>query len=252
VPLPELDYIFCDQIVVPPNLASAYLPEPLYIGENYQANDSKREIGRVMMREEEGLPSDKFIFCCFSNHYKTTEVVFDAWMSILTRADNSILWLVGDNEWARHNMLERASRHGVDPSRIVFARRVGPEDYMSRLRLADLFLDTFPYNAGTVASDAIRMGLPLVTISGQAFASRMAGRLLTAVGGHKGITTSAEEYIDVAVSLATDKASYDTYKACFGSAKWAEGIGDVKRFASDLEHVLASLVAERHSKIAEG
>jgi predicted O-linked N-acetylglucosamine transferase (SPINDLY family) len=112
---------------------------------------------------------------------------------------------------------------------------------MARLRLADLFLDTFPYNAGTIASDAIRMGLPLVTLSGRGFASRMAGRLLTAVGARQGIATTLLEYIDIAVRLATDVRAFNTFKACFGLESWQREIGDVARFTAEYEATLTGL-----------
>jgi predicted O-linked N-acetylglucosamine transferase (SPINDLY family) len=241
VPLPELDYMFADNIVLPPNLASEYLPPPLCIADNYQANDTRRTIGQETTRAAAGLPDDKFVFCCFSNHYKMTYELFDAWMTILRRAKNSILWIVGDNEWARRNMLARAVERGIDPERIVFAPRVGPDEYMARLRLADLFLDTFPYNAGTIASDAIRMGLPLVTLIGRAFASRMAGRLLMAAGARQGVATTLLEYVDIAVRFATDSRAYTAFKACFGQENWQRDIGDMVRFTAEYEATLLGL-----------
>jgi predicted O-linked N-acetylglucosamine transferase (SPINDLY family) len=153
VPLPELDYMFCDRVVVPPDQASAYTPKPLYIAKNYQANDTKRTLAPATTRSTVGLPDNKFVFCCFSNHYKITEEMFTAWMEILRRCDNAIIWLVGSNQRANSNILERAAVLGVDPDCIVFAARVGPDEYMARFSLADVFLDTFPYNAGTIASD---------------------------------------------------------------------------------------------------
>lgn len=238
VPIPELDYLFCDDIVIPPEMAGAYQPAPLAIGENYQANDTRRGIGRTIQRSEAGLPDDRFVFCCFSNHYKTTEDVFAAWMAILRRVDRGVLWLVGDNEWARSNMTRFAAEHGIDPDRMIFAPRVGPDDYMARLRCADLFLDTFPYNAGTIASDAIRMGLPLVTIGGQSFASRMASRLLAALGAQRGICKDIDSYIDTAVDLATDSQRHAAYKALFGRETWERSLGDTKRFTQSLEATL--------------
>src|SRR5208282_787895 len=172
--------MLCDNVVVPPDLAFTYAPTPLYIAANYQTNGSKRGIGPATTRAGAGLPEDKFVFCCFSNHYKTTEEIFTARMEILRKSGNAMIWLVGDNEWARRNMLDRAARCGVDPARIVFAPRVGPDECMARLRLADVFLDTFPYDAGTTASDAIHMALPIVTMSGRSFASRIASSLLAA------------------------------------------------------------------------
>jgi predicted O-linked N-acetylglucosamine transferase (SPINDLY family) len=241
VPLPELDYMVCDRTVVPPHLAHAYRPTPLYIEGNYQANDGKRTIGPAMTRAAAGLPEDRFVFCCFSNHYKTTETVFAAWMEILRRSENAILWLVSDNEWARASMLRRAAEFGIDPGRIVFAPRVGPDEYMARLSLADIFLDTFPYNAGTIASDAIRMGLPLVTLCGQAFASRMATSLLTALGATSGIATSLQSYIDFAVSLAADKQAYADYKSIFNLNNWRRTIGNIESFTASYENALVSI-----------
>ena len=133
VPLPELDYMFCDDIVVPPALASAYHPTPLYIADNYQANDTRRAIGRATTRAAAGLPEDKFVFCCFSNHYKVTEAVFDAWLTILQRSPDAVLWLVGDNEWARGNMLARAARPASMPTGSCSPRASVPTKYMARL-----------------------------------------------------------------------------------------------------------------------
>ena len=166
VPLPELDYMFCDPVVVPPAIASEYRPTPLYVAEFYQANDNKRAKPVPRSRAELSLPEDRFVFCCFSNHYKITEEMFAAWIEILRRVDHSVLWLIADNIWSCSNLVEAARNAGIDPARIVFAPRTGPSEYLAYLAAADLFLDTYPYNAGTVASDAIRMHLPLVTLVG--------------------------------------------------------------------------------------
>jgi predicted O-linked N-acetylglucosamine transferase (SPINDLY family) len=241
VPLPELDYMLCDDVVVPVDLASAYEPQPLYIASNYQANDSKRVVGSDMEKRHFGLTNDKFIFCNFCPPHKITEAVFMAWMEILHRSPGSILWVLADNEWARSNMLNRALQSGIDAARIVFAPRVVPSLYMARLRLADVFLDTFPYNAGTIASDAIRMGLPLVTLSGRSFASRMAGSLLRATGAGHGITTSLPDYIKLAVLLATDKATLDAHKSLVGMTNWHRGIGDIAAFTTSYENSLIAV-----------
>ena len=241
VPLPELDYMFCDRIVVPPDVASAYQPTPLYIAGSYQANDSKRSIGPATTRAAASLPEDKFVFCCFSNHYKITHEIFVAWMEILRRSDNAIIWLIGDNEWARNNIIERASEHGIAPDRIVFAPRVGPDDYMARLSLANVFLDTFPYNAGTIASDAIRMGVPLVTLCGRAFASRMAASLLSAMGATSGIATNLRDYIEFAVSLSANRQIYDAYKSMFNLENWRHNIGNIEIFTASYEDLLISI-----------
>ena len=244
VPLPELDYLFCDSYVIPPTVASAYAPRPLAIADTYQANDRKRVIGAPVTRASAGLPEDRFVFCCFSNHYKITEPVFAAWLEMLRQVPGAVLWLVGDNQWACANLRAHATEAGIDADRLIFAGRVDPAQYMARLRLADLFLDTFSYNAGTIASDAIRMGLPLLTLSGEAFASRMAARLLSALGADQGITTDRAGYVATAVRLATDPAAYTTYKALFTEARWAASIGDIEVFTAQYEATLQRIHAD--------
>jgi predicted O-linked N-acetylglucosamine transferase (SPINDLY family) len=247
VPLPELDYLLCDDFVIPPEHKAAYHPAPLSIARTYQANDSKRKIGGPLTRQDVGLPDDKFVLCCFSNHYKVTETMFGAWMLILLKVDHAVLWLAADNPWSHANLRHAAARAGVAPERIVFAERTSPELYMSRLRLADLFLDTFPYNAGTIASDAIRMQLPLLTLCGRSFASRMAGSLLSLIGAKEGVTTNITEYIDTAVTLATDQQAYAAYKRHFVGDAWASTAGDIARFTAEFERSLEALVPVQSS-----
>jgi predicted O-linked N-acetylglucosamine transferase (SPINDLY family) len=247
VPLPELDFLLCDTFVIPPQEAAAYAPRPLPVAWTYQANDTRRAIGRPLSRCEVGLPEDRFVFTCFSRHYKITEEVFAGWMRILHRVDGAVLWLATDNRWSRANMLAAAVRDGIAPDRIIFAERTDPDLYMSLLRLGDLFLDTFPYNAGTVASDAIRMQQPLLTLCGRAFASRMAGSLLTVIGAQEGIATSLAAYVEKAVALAQDKQHYRRYKALFTENAWRDGIGDIARFTREFEDTVAHAVTSRQS-----
>jgi predicted O-linked N-acetylglucosamine transferase (SPINDLY family) len=244
VPLPELDYLLCDDVVIPPEYKSSYQPVPLAIGRNYQANDSKRTVGRETSRAEAGLPENRFVFCCFSRHYKITEEMFIAWTSILRQAESSVLWLAEDNAFSRSNLLAASRREGVSEERIFFCERADPDLYLSRLSLADLFLDTFPYNAGTVASDAIRMGLPLVTLCGRAFASRMAASLLHRMGAPRGITTSRAKYTEAAVRLANDPADYARYKALFTSLAWSRTIGDIASFTTDFEDTWSRVIGD--------
>jgi len=241
VPLPELDYLFCDDIVIPPELAHHYAPRPLAVAGIYQANDSKRARAPACRREDLGLPEGRFVFCCFSNHYKITETMFAAWLRILQQVENGILWLADDNPWSCANLRAAAETGGVDPARIIVMPRVSPADYLSRLAAADLFLDTFPYNAGTIASDAIRVQVPLVTLMGQSFVSRMAGRLLTAIGATEGIATSLDDYVTTAVALARDPKRYASYKACFTDAAWDRTIGNITQFTAEFEESLGRI-----------
>jgi predicted O-linked N-acetylglucosamine transferase (SPINDLY family) len=241
VPLPELDFMLCDAFVVPPGSAALYQPKPLYIGGLYQANDSKRVIDAAPTRGEAGLPDAGFVFCCFSNHYKVTEAMFTAWLDILRQVEGSVMWLAEDNTWSRQNLRVRALGGGIDPTRLIFAPRVAPQAYMARMALADLFLDTFPYNAGTVASDAMRMGLPLLTQAGNAFASRMAARLLHAIGAEAGIASTREEYVAKATMLGNDPATYAAYRGCFTTEAWNATIGDIEGFTRRFEAAMTSV-----------
>jgi predicted O-linked N-acetylglucosamine transferase (SPINDLY family) len=244
VPLPELDYLLCDDFVVPAAQAGFYQPAPIAIQGIYQANDSKRIVGPPVTRASCGLPEDRFVFCCFSNHYKITEDMFAAWMEILRQANDAVLWLVDDNAWSRRNLRLRAMVAGVDPERLIFAERVDPGRYMARLQAPDLFLDTFPYNAGTIASDAIRMGLPLLTLAGRSFASRMAARMLVAIDASEGITNTLQEYVDMAVRMAREPALHAGYKARFNQAAWAGSLGDIGRFTRHFEQALVDMAVQ--------
>jgi predicted O-linked N-acetylglucosamine transferase (SPINDLY family) len=244
LPMPELDYLLCDTIVIPPEHEAAYEPRPLPIARIYQANDSKRTIGRPISRAEVGLPEESFVMCCFSRHYKVTEDMFGAWMSVLQQSPRAVLWLAQDNAFSKANLLSAAARAGVAPNRLIFSERADPDLYLSRLGVADLFLDTYPYNAGTVASDAIRMRLPLITLCGDAFASRMAASLLHAVGAPQGITTSLPKYVRTIVRLANDPTEYARYKALFTDQAWTRTIGDIAAFTADYEATWCRIVRD--------
>jgi predicted O-linked N-acetylglucosamine transferase (SPINDLY family) len=243
LPLPELDYLFCDTTVVPPEHESAYQPKALAVASIYQVNDSKRTIGRRLTRGEAGLPENCFVFCCMSRHYKITETIFAGWMSILRQVDKSVLWLTADNPYSEANLKGAARRAGLAEGRLIISERADPDLYLSRLALADLFLDTFPYNAGTVASDAMRMQLPIVTLCGAAFASRMATSLLRMIGATGGIATSLPQYVETAVGLAHDPTAYQSYKALFTTAAWQSTIGNIARFTAEYEATIVRIVA---------
>lgn len=242
VPIPELDYMLCDPFVVPPDAASGYWPAPLSIGPLYQANDSRRDIGPAVTRAEIGLPDDSFVLCCFSNHYKITAEMFADWLSILRDTPRAVLWLADDGSGSREILYGHAVTGGLDPNRLIFTGRVAPADYLARLRLADLFLDTFPYGAGTVASDALRMNVPLVTRAGASFASRMAARLLMSVGASDGIAHCRREYIETVRRLASSDTEYAAYKGHFTDEAWRGGPGDMTTFTASFEAAMTSVV----------
>ncbi|TWB37190.1 O-linked N-acetylglucosamine transferase, SPINDLY family protein [Nitrospirillum pindoramense] len=241
-PIPELDYAIVDDFVVPQDLAADFHPKPLYMPICYQVNDSKAPVDPSPTRESVGLPTDKFVYTCFSNTYKITDDIFDAWMRILGGVENSVLWLLARTPWARQNMLNRAQAHGIAPERLIFAGPASPAQYLARLPLADVFLDTYPYNSGTTASDALRMGLPMVTLSGKTFSSRMAGSLLRTVGLSAGITTSVDDYVALAVKLGTQPEAYKEFRDALGGGDaWRRTLGDTDRFVQDLEERLLAI-----------
>jgi predicted O-linked N-acetylglucosamine transferase (SPINDLY family) len=241
VPLPELDFLLCDVVTVPPDRAHLYAPKPLAIEGLYQANDSRMPTLPEVTRAEEGLPQDAFVFCCFANFYKITQEMFSDWMSILHAVPGSVLWLPEDGHGGSRQLRARVAEAGIAPERLVLGARVEPARYLARMRLADLFLDTTPYNSGTVASDALRMGLPLLTLAGSAFAARMACSLLTAIGLKDGITETREDYVARAIALATEPGRLAAARAALAGDAWMRTLGDSAGFTRRLETALESV-----------
>lgn len=200
-----MDYILADRWVIPVGQQSYYTEKVVYLPGSYQVNDSGRMIaGNTPTRAEAGLPEAGFVFCCFNNNYKITPEVFDVWMRLLKRVPGSVLWLLNSNPAAVRNLENEAVRRGIAPDRLVFAPQIPVAEHLARHRLADLFLDTAPYNAHTTASDALWAGLPVISMAGNVFASRVAASLLDAVGLPELITTSLEDYEGLALRLARD------------------------------------------------
>jgi protein O-GlcNAc transferase len=200
-----IDYVIADKTILPFDEQPLYTERIVHLPECYQVNDSTRKIAvRTPTRREAGLPEKGFVFCCFNNNYKITPPVFDIWMRLLGRIEGSALWLLQDNVDAQENLRTEAAARGIDPARLVFAARLEPEEHLARHRLADLFLDTLPYNAHTTASDALWTGLPLLTCRGTSFAGRVAASLLHAAGLPELVTNDFGEYEDLALRLAAD------------------------------------------------
>ena len=202
---PYMDYIIADACVIPPGDEEFYTEKVVYLPECYQANDDRKQIaGRPFSRGECGLPAEGFVFCCFNNNYKITPEVLNSWMRVLRRVDGSVLWLLEDNVSAVSNLRKETAARGVNPERLVFAKRIPLADHLARHRLAGLFLDTLPYTAHTTASDALWAGLPVLTRIGNTFPGRVAASLLQAVGLGELITTSQKDYEELAVTLAAE------------------------------------------------
>ncbi len=238
-----IDYVIADRFLIPEEYAGNYSEKPIYMPDVYQVSDRKRLCAPIPTRKGCGLPAQGTVFCSFNNNYKFTPEVFAAWMNILRRVPDSVLWLLSDNPWAQANLQREAAASGLDPQRLVFAERALPENYLARYALADLFLDTFPFNAGTTANDALWMGLPVLTLSGRSFAARMAGALLTAAGLPELITYDLQAYQDKAVELATTPGACLRLREHLEMERANGVLFDTPRFVRNLERELANLVA---------
>lgn len=199
---PYIDYIIADRVLIPEHSQQFYTENIVYLPGSYQPNDTKKVVStRVYTRAEEGLPDDAFVYCCFNNNYKITPEVFSSWTRILNAVPNSVLWLLEDNNISKTNLINYAVASGINQDRIVFAKRVPLEFHLARQKLADIFLDTFPYNAHTTASDALWSGLPVLTLMGQSFASRVAASLLNSLELNELITITQNDYEAKAIDL---------------------------------------------------
>jgi predicted O-linked N-acetylglucosamine transferase (SPINDLY family) len=215
-----MDYIIADKILIPQDSQMYYSEKVVYLPHSYQANDSHRKISeKIFSKKELGLPESGFVFCCFNNNYKILPATFESWMRLLTAVGGSVLWLLKDNQTAAKNLREEAKARGVDPDRLVFADRMNLEDHLARHRAADLFIDTFPFNAHTTASDALWAGLPVLTLMGQSFASRVAASLLNALDLPELITDTQEKYESKAIDIAKDPEMLTEIKIKLGRAK---------------------------------
>lgn len=197
------EYLIADESLIPENFQTTFAEKIIYLPHCYQANDSKRRISsHSFSRADLGLPAEKFIFCCFNNSWKITPEIFDCWMRILGASQNSVLWLFSDNELASTNLRNEAVKRGISSERLVFAEPKPLEEHLARYRMADLFIDTLPYNAHTTASDALWAGLPILTLRGKAFAGRVASSLLRNIGLSELVTETLDEYQSLAIELA--------------------------------------------------
>ena len=242
---PQIDYVLCDKSVFPSGSEHGYTERPLRLPYCFQPSDNMRIVGKTPTRAECHLPDHAFVYCCFNNNYKFTPEMFTSWMRILARTPGSVLWLLADNAWSKTNLTREAERHGIDASRLIFASRVAPPDYLARYQLADLFLDTFPFNAGTTANDALWMGLPVLTRVGESFASRMAASLLMALGQPDFITSSNADYEDRAVAWASAREDLASRRQALRAARTTSRLYDMTLFVRDLEAALVSAIEEK-------
>jgi predicted O-linked N-acetylglucosamine transferase (SPINDLY family) len=237
-----VDYVIADDYVLPAALAPYMTERPLRLPHCFQLSDRRRKVAPTPSRADCGLPPTGFVYCSFNQSFKFTEEVFDGWLRILSQVPGSVLWLLASNPYAQANLQQRARQRGVAPERLVFATRTSAANYLARLKLADLFLDTFPYNAGTTANDALWVSCPVLTRSGKSFVSRMAGSLLMAVGLPQLITTNQADYEHLAVRIGQNPQMAVIYKRYLQEHAATSALFDIPQLTRDLETALRALV----------
>ena len=238
-----MDYLVADHTVVPAAERHHYVERMIYLPESYQVNDPSRAVGPPVSRTAAGLPLAGIVFCCFNNAYKIMPAVFDDWMQILRGVPGSILWLLHANETATANLRDAAQSRGVAPDRLLFAPWLPAPEHLARCALADVFLDTLPYNAHTTASDALWSGVPVVTRAGSGFASRVATSLLRTVGlGHLSVA-SRPAYVQLAVHLAQAPDELAALKRNLAGARAQSSLFDSARYARCLEGAFEEIIA---------
>lgn len=231
-----MDYLIADPVLIPEDKQKYYTEKIVYLPNSYQVNIKDRVISqKVFTRESEGLPENAFVFCSFNNNYKITPKTFDCWMRILEAVDGSVLWILSSNQSAVENLKKEAEKRGIDARRLIFASHKPVEEHLKRIQLANLFLDTLPCNAHTTASDALRVGLPVLTLIGNSFAGRVAASLLNSVGLPDLVTTTKEDYEFLAIEFARNPEKFYAIKNKLSSNLHKTALYDIRLFTKHLE-----------------
>ena len=237
-----VDYLIADATLIPESSKQYYTEKIAYLPNSYMANDTTRCIANKMFtREELGLPTIGFVFCCFNNNYKITPATFGGWMKILKKTEGSVLWLFEGNPISNDNLRKEAINWGVNAERLIFSRRMSLDNHLARHRAADLFLDTLPYNAHTTASDALWAGLPVLTCLGESFAARVAASLLNAIQLPELITSTQEEYEALAVELATNPEKLTAIRQKLEMNRLTTPLFDTERFTRNIEKAYTAM-----------
>ena len=231
-----IDYIIADDVAIPKKYENFYNENIIRLPYSYMPTDNTRIISnKKITRKDHGLPTEGIVFCCFNNNYKISSNEFDIWMRILTKISGSVLWLKINNRLARENIYVAAETRGIDRTRIIFSDRLSMEEHLARHSLADIFLDTFNFNAHTTACDALWAGLPIVTKMGKSFSARVAASLLTAVGLAELITNSELDYEELILKLASNPQKLKKIKQRLSKNRLSEPLFDTNKYTTYLE-----------------
>ncbi len=233
---PYMDYIIVDDVIAPPGREADFSEKLVYLPETFQPNDGQRPHGMMAERADFGLQPDQFVFCAFNSAYKINQATFEAWLEILKRVENSVLWLTETNVWQAQNLRDYAMTQGVSSERLIFAPKVASHAmHLSRYQVADLFLDTLPYNAHTTASDALWIGLPVLTCQGETFAGRVAASVLSVLDLRVLVTTSRADYVSLAVALSKNPERLADLRQRLQSQRLSSPLFDTVRLTRHME-----------------
>ena len=241
-----MDYLIADRILITSEYQGFYNEKIVYMPDTYQVNEQWRTMPEVKLDKKSlGLPDKGFVYCCFNNNYKMTPVMLDSWVRILKEVPESILWLFQDNDLAAENLCKEVARRNLDPSRLVFAKKMNSAEHLSRHRFADLFLDTLPCNAHTTARDALWAGLPVLTQIGRSFSARVAASLVTAVGLPELVVENRKSYEDKAIELAIASEKISELKLKLKNNLEASPLFDTQKYTRNIERAY-QLMFERY------
>ncbi len=243
------DYLIGDPVATPLSHQGDFAETLALMPHCCQPNDAGRRIAQARSREEEGLPANGLVFCCFSRPLKITPEIFHCWCELLGALPGSVLWLLATNPKTQTNLAMAAQAHGIDPARLVFSGPRPPDQHLARLALADLALDTFPFGAHTTASDALWAGLPVITIIGETFPSRVTASMLNAIGLSELVTGSIEEYLSLALELGRNSPARVSLRNKLKANRLSSRLFDTAEFAHDLE-ALFQMMWQGHSRNA--
>ncbi len=234
-----IDYIVADHITIPENQRQFYSEKVIYLPHTYQPNDNKRKISTdKTLRSDFSLPESVFVLCCFNNTFKIGLKEYEIWIKILKKVENSVLWLLNSNIWAKENLIKKAKNMGIDKSRIIFAEKLSNSEHLARYKHADLFVDTFNYNAHTTASDALWAGLPVITKKGNQFAANVASSLLNAIELPELITKDEQDYENLILELATNPKILKEVKHKLLKNRLKKPLFDTQKYTKNFENGL--------------
>jgi len=245
------DYIISDRNVIPKELEKFYSEKIIYLPDSYFVNSHHvLKVGKSIIDNSSldklGLPHDAFIFCCFNNSYKITPEIFDSWVRILKKVENSVLWLIVKNECTQNNLIKEAKARGLNSDRIIFTKFSSANNYLSWFQYPDLFLDTFPYTSHTLSTDALWMGLPIITKIGKSFVSRVCASFLKSLNLEELVAETTEAYEKLAIDLALSPKLLLQVRNKLIENKLENDLYNTKKFTRDLEGRYQELITHEY------